>query len=124
MKNESKVPFLFKRISAPRESDRYELAAGRLMSIMSLLEFDESEIVLNLRLCNINDHFMSVNSEVEGVVSDLYQQKFEPLEKFILTSAIMGVIEACIYFNTPLDLKAGISSELAKLMKSYKTCSL
>ena len=124
MKNESKVPFLFKRISAPRASDRYELAAGRLMSIMSLLEFDESEIVLNRRLCNINDHFMSVNSEVEGVVSDLYQQKFEPLEKFILISAIIGVIEACVYSNTPLNLKAGISSELAKLMKSYKTCSL
>jgi hypothetical protein len=124
MKNESKVPFLFKRISAPSESDRYELAAGRLMIIMSLFEFNESEIVLNRRQYNINDHFISINSEVEVVVSDLYQQTFEPLEKFVLMSAIIGVIEACIHVNTPVNLNTGISNQLAKLLRSYKSCNL
>ena len=36
MKHVYKVPFLFRRISTPPESDLYEIAAGRVMNIMSL----------------------------------------------------------------------------------------
>lgn len=123
MKHVYKVPFLFRRISTPPESDLYELAAGRVMNIMSMLEFNETEIVPNSGQRNINEYLVSINSEVEVLVSDLYGQSAEPLEIFVLTSAIMGVIEACIYFNTPLNLKAGLASQIAKLMRSYKTCN-
>jgi hypothetical protein len=123
MKHVYKVPFLFRRIATPPESDLYELAAGRVMNIMRMFEFHETEIVLNSGQRNINDYLVSINSEVEVLVSDLYDQTAEPLEIFVLTSAIMGVIEACIHFNTPLNLKSGIASQIAKLMRSYKTCN-
>ena len=123
MKNESKVPLLFRSIFPPAELDLYELAAGRLMNIMSMLELNGPEIFHNRGQGNINDYLASINSEVEVLVSDLYEQPAEPLEIFVLTSAIMGVIEACIYFNPPLNFKAGLPSQLAKLMRSYKTCN-
>lgn len=121
MKNVYKVPFLFRRIASPLECDIYEIAAGRIMNIMSMLEFNETEIVPNSSQRKLNEYLVSINSEVEALVSDLYGQNAEQLEIFVLTSAIMGVIEACIYFNTPLKLSAGLASQIAKLMRSYKT---
>lgn len=123
MKNESKVPLLFKSIPTPPESDLYELAAGRVMNIISMLEFNETEIVPSTEQRSSNEWLVSINSEVEVLVSDLYDQTAEPLEAFVLTSAIIGVIEACVHLNTPLSLKSGISGQLAKLMRSYKNCN-
>ena len=123
MNHVSKVPFLFKRTASPPESDLYEVAAGRVMNIMSMPEFNETEIASNSGQRNKDEYLVSINSEVEILVTDLYGQSAEPLEIFVLTSAIMGVIEACIYFHTPLNLKAGLASQIAKLMRSYKTCN-
>ena len=123
MKHVYKVPFLFRRISNPPESDLYELAAGRAMNIMSMLEFNETEIVPSTEQRNRNECLVSINSEVEVLVSDLYDQTAEPLEVFVLTSAIVGVIEACVHLNTPLSLKSGISGQLSRLMRSYKNCN-
>ena len=123
MKHVYKVPFLFRRIASPPECDLYEIAAGRVMNIMSMLEFNETEILQNSGQRNKDEYLVSINSEIEVLVSDLYGQSAEPLEIFVLKSAIIGVIEACIYFHTPLTLKAGLASEIAKLMRSYKTCN-
>lgn len=118
-----KVPFLFKRTASPPESDLYEVAAGRVMNIMSMLEFNETEIASNSGQRNKDEYLVSINSEVEILVSDLYGQSAEPLEIFVLTSAIMGVIEACVHLNTPISLKSGISDQLARLMRSFKNCN-
>jgi hypothetical protein len=71
MKHVYKVPFLFRRISNPPESDLYELAAGRAMNIMSMLEFNETEIVPSTEQRNRNECLVSIISEVEVLVSDL-----------------------------------------------------
>ena len=123
MKKESKVPLLFKSIPTPPESDLYELAAGRVMNIISMLEFNKSEIVPSTEQRSSNECIVSINSEVVVLVYDLYDQTAEPLDAFVLTSAIIGVIEACVHLNTPLSLKSGISGQLAKLMRSYKNCN-
>lgn len=118
-----KVQFLFKRPASPPESDLYEVAAGRVMNIMSMLEFNETEIGSNSGQRNKDEYLVSINSEVEILVSDLYGQSAEPLEIFVLTSAIMGLIEACVHLNTPISLKSGISDQLARLIRSFKSCN-
>lgn len=57
-----KFNFLFKRPASPPESDLYEVAAGRVLNIMSMLEFNETEIGSNSGQRNKDEYLVSINS--------------------------------------------------------------